>query len=80
FIDPSIVRKAGIEVERVQRRAMSATIEVPAEVQFDATRLTRITPRVAGIVRGVPVNIGDSVDTHDLLAILDCPALGEAKS
>ncbi|UCE58257.1 MAG: efflux RND transporter periplasmic adaptor subunit [Phycisphaerales bacterium] len=80
FIDPSIVRKAGIEVERVQRRAMSATLEVPAEVEFDATRVTRITPRVAGIVRGVPVSIGDFVDAHDLLAVLDSPALGEAKS
>lgn len=80
FIDPSIVRKAGIEVERVQRRAMSANIEVPAEVEFDATRLTRVTPRVGGVVRAVPVNIGDSVSAQDLLAVIDSPVLGEAKS
>jgi len=80
FIDPSIVRKAGIEVERVQRRAMSATIEVPAEVEFNATRRTRVTPRVAGVVREVVVHVGDSVNAHELLAIVDSPVLGEAKS
>jgi cobalt-zinc-cadmium efflux system membrane fusion protein len=80
FIDPSIVRKAGIEVERVQRRAMSASISVSAEVEFDATRLTRVSPRVAGIARGVPVQLGDSVAAGDLMAVVDSPALGEAKS
>ena len=80
FTDPSIVRKAGIAVERVQRRAMSATIEVPAEVEFDATRLTRVTPRVGGVVREVPAKLGDLVHAQDLLAVMDSSVLGEAKS
>lgn len=80
FLDPSIVRKAGIKVERVQRRAMSASIAVPAEVEFDATRLTRITPRVAGVVLDVPINVGSQVQIGDLMAVVDSPALGEAKS
>jgi len=80
FTDPSILGKAGIEVERVRRRAMSAVIEVPAEVEFDATRLTRITPMMPGIVRAAPVNVGDAVEAGDILASVDSPLLGEAKS
>ncbi|MCH8251294.1 MAG: efflux RND transporter periplasmic adaptor subunit [Planctomycetes bacterium] len=80
FIDPSILRKAGIEVERVRRRPMSATINVPAEVEFDATNLTRITSRVSGVLRDVSVQLGSVVERGDLLAALDSPALGERKS
>lgn len=80
FIDATMAEKAGIKVERVQRRAMSATLAVPAEVEFDATRLTRLTPRAGGVVLDAPVNLGDEVDVGDLLAVIDSPILGEAKS
>jgi len=80
FIDPSIAQKAGIKVDRVQRRPMSATLTVPAEVEFDATRLTRITPRVAGVVLQAPIHLGVEVEVGDLMAVIDSPILGEAKS
>lgn len=80
FIDPSIIDKAGIIVERVHRRTMSASIEVPAELEFDATRVTRITPRVSGNLLDVLAAVGDEVEVGDLLAVVDSPVLGEAKS
>ena len=80
FVDASIVRKAGIETAPAERRRISATIDVPAEVEFDATRVTRVTARLAGVVRETPINLGDHVETADLLAVIDSPTLGEAKS
>jgi cobalt-zinc-cadmium efflux system membrane fusion protein len=80
FIDPSILTKAGIVVEPVRRRRMSATIVVPAEVEFDATRVTRVRPRIPGVVREVAVSLGDTVEAGAVLAIIDSPVLGEAKS
>lgn len=80
FVDASIVRKAGIETAPAKRRRMSATIGVPAEVEFDATRVTRVTARLAGVVLETPINLGDHVETADLLAVIDSPTLGEAKS
>lgn len=80
FRDPAVVRNAGIEVEAVRPRRISASIEVPAEVEFDATRVTRVTPRVAGVVQEVTAEIGDMVRAGDLLAVIESPALGEAKS
>jgi cobalt-zinc-cadmium efflux system membrane fusion protein len=80
FLDPSIIRKAGIHVEPAQRTRMSAVLEVPAEVQFDPTRLTRVTPRAPGVVRETPIQLGDTVKAGDLLAVIDSPVLGQTKS
>ncbi|GJM25621.1 MAG: hypothetical protein DHS20C16_20360 [Phycisphaerae bacterium] len=80
FMDPTIVTKAGIEVVRVERRSMTATIEVPAEVEFDATRVTRVTPMLSGVTRKISAILGQQVEANDLLATIDSPALGEAKS
>ncbi len=80
FLDASILQKAGIEVEPATFRLMSATLILPAEVEFDATRVTRVTPRVGGVVRAVPVNVGDVVEPGDVLAVMDSPFLGEAKN
>jgi cobalt-zinc-cadmium efflux system membrane fusion protein len=80
FLDPSVVHKSGIEVEAVRPRRISAAIDVPAEVEFDATRVTRVTPRVAGIVQEVTAELGDIVQAGDLLAVMASPELGEAKS
>lgn len=80
FLDPSIAKQAGIEVTTVRPRRMSAAIEVPAEVAFDATRVARITPRVAGVAREVRASLGDFVQVGDVLAVLDSVVLGEARS
>lgn len=80
FLDASVAKKAGIQTEPARLRRISASIDVPAEVEFDATRVTRVTPRAAGIVREVVARIGDRVKAGDLLAVIDSPVLGEAKS
>lgn len=80
FLDASVAKKAGIRTEPVQSRRISATIDVPAEVEFDATRVTRVTPRAAGVVREIAAQIGDTVTTGDRLAVIDSSVLGEAKS
>ncbi len=80
FLDGSTARKAGIRTEDVRTRRLSNTIECPAEVHFDQTRLVRITPRVPGVVTEVAVELGSFVKADDLLAVMESPALGEAKS
>lgn len=80
FRDAAVAADAGIRTERVEPRRISAAIDVPAEVEFDATRVTRITPRAAGVVRLVVAQIGQEVQAGDLLALLDSSVLGEAKS
>ena len=80
FLDGTTARKAGIETERVRTRRLSNTIECLAEVGFDQTRLVRITPRIPGVVTEALVEIGDLIEADDLLAVLESPTLGQAKS
>lgn len=80
FRDPSVMRQAGIEVSVVRSRRMSASVDVPAEVRFDATRVARITTRVPGAAQDVRAKLGDVVQPGDVLAVIDSSALGEAKS
>ncbi|MCZ6871616.1 MAG: efflux RND transporter periplasmic adaptor subunit [Gammaproteobacteria bacterium] len=80
FLDATTARKAGIETEIVQTRRLSNTIECLAEVGFDQTRLVRITPRVPGVVTEASVEIGSFVKADDVLAVLESPTLGQAKS
>ncbi len=80
FLDAATARKAGIEMEVVRTRRISDTIECPAEVGFDQTRVVRITPRVAGSVAEASVDVGQLVAGGDLLAVLESPALGLTKS
>ncbi len=80
FVDATILDKAGLEIVPARRRALTVTVEAPAEVRYDQTRLARITPRAEGVVTEVDVQLGDDVGVGDLLAVVDSPALGEAKS
>jgi len=80
FVDRSIVEKAGIRTAPATLRRISATIEVPAEVEFDQTRVAQVTPQVGGVVREALVNAGDQVDVGALLAVIESSELGEAKS
>lgn len=73
-------RRAGILAEPVRARRMSATLECPARVEFDQTRLAHITPRVKGVIAAVPVGLGQQVAAGSVLAEIDSPALGEARS
>jgi len=80
FVDANTARQAGIETEVAQTRRLSSTIERPAEVSFDQTRMVRITPRLPGVVKDASVEVGRTVQAGDLLAVLESPTLGLTKS
>ncbi|MBI4717815.1 MAG: efflux RND transporter periplasmic adaptor subunit [Planctomycetes bacterium] len=80
FLDRTILEKAGIKVEPVERRRVSATLECPGELDFDQTRLARVTPRVQGVIREARADLGQTVHAGEVLAILESPTLAEAKS
>jgi membrane fusion protein, heavy metal efflux system len=80
FLDAATARQAGIKTEVVRKRRLSNVIECLAEVVFDETTLVRITPRVPGVLSEASVEIGSVVKADDLLAVIESPALGLAKS
>ncbi len=80
FLDGTTAGKAGIETEQVQARRLSNTIECPAIVGFDQTRLVRVTPRVPGLVTEASVDVGSFVKADECLAVIESPTLGLTKS
>lgn len=78
--DGSVADKAGIKTEAVALRRISTAIECPGEIAYDQTRLAQVTPRVKGVITRAVAELGSTVECGDLLAVIDSPALGEAKS
>jgi cobalt-zinc-cadmium efflux system membrane fusion protein len=67
-----------IEAE-VTRGALSQTLSLAGEIQWNPDLVVHITPRVGGIVREVKRTLGDSVKTGDVMAVLDSPEIGRAR-
>lgn len=80
FASPEAVRKAGVVVRRVERRAMTDTVRAPGELDYDRTRLAMLASRVPGSVRSVFVGVGDRVRQGQTLALIDSADVGRLKA
>ncbi len=80
FASIDAMRRAGVDVEPVTRRAMTESLNVAAEVLYDATRTAEVSPPADGVVRQVFVNVGDWVEAGQLLAVVDSEKAGRLKS
>jgi cobalt-zinc-cadmium efflux system membrane fusion protein len=74
------VASAGIVINTVGPRRMVTTLELPAQVKANETRLAHVVPRLSGVVTGVFKQEGDRVRRGELLAIMDSRELAEAKA
>ena len=80
FASVEAMKQAGVEVEPVLRREIIESIAAPAEVRYDATRTAIVSPPADGIVREVRVEIGQTVQAGDVLAVIDSEKVGAHKS
>ena len=77
---PEVARRAGLKVEPVQTTRVDETLSCNAEVAFNGGRYAHLASRAPGIVAEVRVDLGDGVETGDVLAIIDSSELGSAKA
>jgi len=79
---PSIaaVDKAGIVIGLVDRGPIVETVSATGEIIYDPTRVARLASRAAGTVWRVDKNIGDRVQSGDVLAIVDAAEVGQTKA
>ncbi len=80
FASLAAMRKAGIDVEPVERQRIVESIEANGEITYNQTRLARISSRVQGSVWRVEKNVGDYVHRGDLLALIEAADVGRAKA
>ena len=74
------LKKAQIHTARVMKRATESTLRVPGIVKPDEYREVHVTPIADGIVRQVPVVLGDHVRSGQPLAVIFSSELAEAET
>ncbi len=77
---PDVAKNAGFEFSRIERRAISQTLECNVEIAYDANHYARVSSRVAGVVQSVAKDVGTAVEAGDLLAVVDSAELAFAKA
>lgn len=80
FATVDAMRRAGVDVEPVERRDVTESITTAAEIRYNATKTAQVSPSVDGIVKQVMVNVGDWVAAGDVMALVDSERVGRLKS
>jgi len=70
----------GIQVETAGPGALGISLSFPAEITVNWDRTAQIVPRLIGVVSEVRKNIGDSVTSGEVMAVIDSRELAEAKA
>lgn len=75
-----VAQTVGIEVETAGPTRIESVLELPGEVALNADRVCHVVPRVSGVVSEARKNLGDSVKTGEVVAVLDSRELADARS
>ncbi|MFO0925431.1 MAG: efflux RND transporter periplasmic adaptor subunit [Gemmataceae bacterium] len=70
---------AGIRLEPATSGLFSERAWRSGRLALDETRIAHLSPMVEGIVREVNVRLGQDVQAGEVLAVLDCREVGQAK-
>lgn len=76
-LTPAMLEHARLELLTAGPGKVGAGLELPGEVALNADATAHVSPRVAGTVREVRKQLGDSVKKGDVLAVLDSRELAD---
>src|SRR5712664_2304296 len=77
---PEDLKKAKIRTARVTNGVTAATLRVPGIVKANEYREVHVTPLVGGVIKEVPVVLGDHVKRGQSLAVIFSSELAEAET
>ncbi|MFO0982216.1 MAG: efflux RND transporter periplasmic adaptor subunit [Planctomycetota bacterium] len=80
FASAAAVTKAGIHLANVTERAMTATLDVNAETDYDRTHFAQIASPVRGRLWRVEKEVGQVVRKGEVVALVDSAEVGKAKA
>lgn len=80
FASPEAIAKAGVDIAVVARQPVVEAIVANGEVDYDQTHVAHLAPRVPGSVWKVLKNVGDRVQSGDVLALIDAAEVGQSKA
>ncbi len=73
------MKTAGIVVEKIRLQNVAASLRAPGEVQLNAYRTVKITPRIAAQIVKRHARLGDEVKTDQALVTLSSVEMAEAQ-
>jgi len=80
FASLEAVKKAGVDVVLVERRAICESVFANGEITYDQTRFASLASRQPGTAWHVEKNVGDRVRVGEVLALVDAAEVGRAKT
>jgi len=79
-LEEAALKESGVETAAAGPGKLQVHDTLSGEIAFNSDRLAHIVPRVPGVVREVRKNLGDTVRTGDVLAVLESRDLADAKA
>jgi len=79
-LTPEQIKAANIKVAKVEIRKETAVLEANGQVAAAADREARVGVRVPGRITALKASVGDRVKKGQMLAVVESPELGRAKS
>jgi cobalt-zinc-cadmium efflux system membrane fusion protein len=80
FVSAEAAEKAGVEIDQVWTAPMVEVVAVNCEVIYDPTRTARLSTKAPGTVFKAFKQIGNSVATGEVVALIDAAEVGRAKT
>lgn len=74
------IKAAGISLDNASAAPIRSTLQLPGEIRFNEDRTAHVVPRVAGVVEGVPVSLGETVKQGQVLAVISSATVSEQRS
>jgi len=79
-LPPGVAERVGLDPQPVDYRTIGETIRANAETQYPPSGYARVAPRLPGVIREPKVILGQQVEKGAVLALLESPDFGRAKS
>ena len=79
-LTPEQIEAAKIEMATVGPGTLTRRIVAPAAITPDPDRVGRVAAKVAGTIAELRKKLGDHVALNEMIAIIDCREVAEAKS
>ena len=80
MLGEGVAERIGLELATAEMRTVEERLGANAETEFEPGRYARVAPRVSGPIAEVLVGIGQEVSEGSVLAVVEAPELGQAKS
>ena len=74
------IKGAGVTIETAGAARIKSAMTLPGEIRFNEDRTAHVVPRLAGVVEGIPANLGQWVKKGQVLAVIASTDLSEQRS